>query len=87
MLQLRYLDHYRLLKIAPIATPAEVELAYKTAVAQLPRDWTRRLLATLQGKTERHFAMAYKELIDPSARGEYDAYLSRVNDSPPFLIF
>ena len=84
-MQLQYFDHYRLLCVRDDASCQEIESAYRKAMAEIPRDWRRRLVAQLAGKTPRRFTSAYDELIDSARRAKYDLYLDRVNNAPLFL--
>lgn len=86
-MQLQYLDHYKLLTIATDATPADIMLAYDTAIRRLSDERAAAHFARTRGRTAQRFTKAYEELIDPASRAKYDAYLLRVSSAPQFLIF
>jgi DnaJ-class molecular chaperone len=77
MLQLRFLDHYKLLDVAADANRAEIRIAFDRAIKGLPRGRVDRFLAALAGRTAENYRAAYEELSDVERRKRYDAYLEQ----------
>jgi DnaJ-class molecular chaperone len=72
-----HLSHYALLRIDNDATADQIEAAYRDACARLPK--TRLGLAmarVLNGESPETLRTAYKTLIDPKVRAEYDRWLA-----------
>ena len=67
-------DYYFLLRLAPGATPQEIEDAYPLAL-QRTRTRLGRLLGFLCNWTPERMEAAYRTLSDPVARAAYDRYL------------
>jgi DnaJ-class molecular chaperone len=77
MLQLRFLDHYKLLDVNEDASPAEIGRAHAAAINGLPDSWIGRCVAGLGGRTKERYRIAYEELSDLNKREKYDRYLDR----------
>ena len=77
-------EYYFLLRLAPGATPGEIEDAYPQA---LERARTRlgRFLAVLCNWTPERVEAAYRTLSDPVARAAYDRYLKDLYRSHYFM--
>ncbi|MES2938615.1 MAG: hypothetical protein V4864_13095 [Pseudomonadota bacterium] len=74
---------YGLLGVERGATPAQIDAAYRDALAGLPQDRLGRALAWLHGRTPRALAGARDVLLDPSRRREYDRFLAQPFYLPP----
>jgi len=61
MLQLRFLDHYKLLGVPEDANRTEIRIAFDRAVKSLPHARVDRILAALAGRTAEHYRAAYEE--------------------------
>jgi DnaJ-class molecular chaperone len=77
MLQLQFVDHYRLLGVSEAATQAEIRVAYDHAIKQLPDRRFDCFLAGLAGRTKERYRAAYEELSDIEMRKKYDQYLEQ----------
>ena len=77
MLQLRYLDHYKLLDVSEDARQAEIRVAFARAIKNLPQGRIDRFIAGLAGRTAERYQAAYDELSDVERRKKYDRYLEQ----------
>lgn len=86
MLQLRYLDHYKLLEVSENASQVAIDRAYAAAAAAMPRRWVDRFLAGLAGKTLEGYRTAYEELSNVERRAAYDQFLAKARQMTVFIL-
>jgi hypothetical protein len=80
------LDHYTLLSIDPASSADEIEAAFRCAMRKRNTGYWSRAGSFLCGRTQSNLVQARRELLDPTARANYDKHLHELRkffQNPP----